>query len=346
MNMKYAINKIFVVAAFTATTHVAIAQTPYDDFAPSETKKEMLKLPDVTFKAYNTDTTNNVNYIELDIETHIIKYFDKNDSLLDIAYLESNTQKWLSIDPHASSYPEASPYNFVNNNPIRNIDPDGRDWFEYQKDGSSEKSWNWHDGSTYEHKSGVAADGKDIFQTLQGHKAVVHFQGSRDEKLGKNGNLFGEGAVLAHVTVYGPKGADDIQTYQGFTMSSDFKKWGTIADGRYTVNYDAKGKSGLLPSHWAVNARGKVPALDGVNPSPHREYNDSKTGIFIHASNNTGFAGNYISKKDGLLHGISEGCLLIVPTQYDVKGKAMNIGFDQFNQQLQGVPRFTLDLTR
>lgn len=334
--MKNAINKIFVVAAFAATTHVAIAQTPYDDFAPSESKKEMLKLPEVTFKAYNTDTTNNVKYIELDIETHVIKYFNKHDSLIDIAYLEPNTQKWLSVDPHAANYPDASPYNFVNNNPIRNIDPDGRDWFEYQKEGSTEKSWNWHDGSTYQHKTGVDADGNDIFQTLQGHKAVVHFQGSRNEKLGKDNNLFGEGAVLAQVTVYGPKGADDIQTYQGFTMSSNFEKYGAIDDGRYTVNYRNPGKSGALKSNWAVNNTGPVPGLDGVNPSPVNPYSSThKDGIYIHRSNNNGYAGGTVST----------GCLLIVPTQYDVKGNATNMGWDQFNQQLQGVKSFTLDLT-
>jgi hypothetical protein len=42
----------------TATiTNITYSQTPYDDFAPSETKKEMLKLPDEVFRAENSDSS-------------------------------------------------------------------------------------------------------------------------------------------------------------------------------------------------------------------------------------------------------------------------------------------------
>ncbi len=34
----------------------------------------------------------------------------------------------LNVDPMAHKYPHASPYNFVENNPISRIDPDGADW--------------------------------------------------------------------------------------------------------------------------------------------------------------------------------------------------------------------------
>ena len=174
---------------------------------------------------------------------------------------------------------------------------------------------------------------------------MVDFKGSESEKLGEGQNLFGKGAKLADVTVYGPKGEGDIQSYKGYSMSSDPKKFGAIADGEYNVKYDAIGKSGSLGSHWAVNGRGKVPALGGVNPNPDAQFNDAKTGIFIHSSNNNGFAGSKIG-KDGVLHTVSTGCLLITPTQYDIKRNSTGNGWNEFNSQLKGVNEFKLILNR
>jgi len=333
---KIAIKKLLVAVAIATATNLSFAQTPYDSFAPTSEKKEILKLPETTFRAYNTDTTSESRYIELDKEMYTISYFNENDSLLKTVQLEPTAMKWWSVDPHASNYPDASPYNFVNNNPILNIDPDGRDWFKYTKEGADKTSWNWHDGSTYEHKTGVDADGNDVFETLQGYQAVVTFEGSRNEKLGEGDNLFGKGAVLANVTVYGPGGADDIQNYKGFTMSSNFGKYGAIDDGEYDVYYRNPGKSGALKSNWAVENTGPVDALDGVNPSPIYPYSPTqKDGIYIHRSNRNGWAGGQVST----------GCLLICPTQYDIKGNVKSIGWDEFNTQLSGVSQFRLELT-
>lgn len=37
--------------------------------------------------------------------------------------------RWPSVDPHAENYYPQSPYAFAGNNPVRNVDPDGRDWY-------------------------------------------------------------------------------------------------------------------------------------------------------------------------------------------------------------------------
>jgi RHS repeat-associated protein len=44
---------------------------------------------------------------------------------------DSRVSRFLSIDPLASSFPAWSPYSTNGNNPIRNIDPDGRKWVNY-----------------------------------------------------------------------------------------------------------------------------------------------------------------------------------------------------------------------
>ena len=181
--------------------------------------------------------------------------------------------RWHTIDPMAESYYSFSPFHFSGNNPMKFLDLNGMNYDWVEKAGGGELVWD---------DKVTSANDKDLQKGDKYlGKAVVVFGGSTDEKLGKGQNLFGEGAKLANVTVYGPDGADDVKTYKGFTMSSDFSKWGAVADGDYSVNYDDKGKSGALTSNWAVNARGKVPALGGINPSPYGEFDDSKVGIFI-----------------------------------------------------------------
>lgn len=87
------------------------------------------------------------------------------------------------------------------------------------------------------------------------------------------------------MTVYGPKGESDIARYTGFTMSSDFKKYGAIADGEYTVNYLVPGKSAPLPSNYAVNGGNPVDCLNGINPSPISPYSATQKKWDLYSCN-------------------------------------------------------------
>ena len=124
-------------------------------------------------------------------------------------------------------------------------------------------------------------------------------------------------------------------------MSSDFNEFGAIADGTYTVNYKNPGKQGKLKSHWAVNNAQAVDCLDGINPSPFDPYSPTqKDKIYIHASNKSGFAGTIYDKDGNIVGAITTGCLLIIPSGHGIEG------WDEFNEQLEGVTSFQLILNR
>ncbi|WP_338768532.1 M91 family zinc metallopeptidase [Bernardetia sp. ABR2-2B] len=68
----------------------------------------------------------NVAKIELDLYLGRVRTFDEKDNLIKETFLDTdNFARFLSIDRLAHKYPDLNPYNFVGNNPIRNIDPNG-----------------------------------------------------------------------------------------------------------------------------------------------------------------------------------------------------------------------------
>ena len=219
--------------------------------------------------------------------------------------------RWLTQDPKAENFINSSQYCFCGNNPISRIDINGEDWYSYQKKEYNEQG-EMIEYTAYaftEATSQQELDDAGINGTYLG-AVVVIFAGSLNEKLGTKESdpdglyINGDGAITAQVTVYGPKGESDIAQYTGFTMSSDFKKYGAIADGEYTVNYLVPGKSAPLPSNYAVNGGNPVDCLNGINPSPISPYSATqKNGIYIHATNINGKAGGNIAA--------STGCLLI-----------------------------------
>lgn len=75
----------------------------------------------------------------MDFQTGVASIFDMNRILITEEKL-SNDQfaRFLTIDPHAEKYYSWSPYAYVGNNPMRFIDPDGRDWIENNKTGNVE----------------------------------------------------------------------------------------------------------------------------------------------------------------------------------------------------------------
>ena len=223
---------------------------------------------------------------------------------------------WLSVDPLADKYPGISSYAYCAWNPIRLVDPDGNDWYE-----TTNGEVKWTDCKNQKEMNDNGVDGRYLGQ------AHVCFNGSRNERLGKGDNINGQGAITADVTVYGPNG--DITSMTGFTMTSDYHKYGAIAEGLYDANYDSKGKSGSLKSHWTLNNRGAVPTLDNLpNMSPYAGPNagiPQMTGIFIHSTNANGYAGG----------NVSVGCLLLAPND-----------FKKFNSIMSGVQNFTVRVTR
>lgn len=304
------------------------AQTPYDSFSPETTRPMVMRealqsnsVPQTDFAT--TDTIPCVAVIDLQRNTLLLVDLRSN-AILGAAPLTDEIPKWLSVDPLTDKNIATSPYMYCNGNPIIFVDPDGRDWYK-----DEEGEIKWTDFHSQEELKTNGLKGQYLGE------AVVVFSGYRDERFGtingKGKYIGGENAKLAEVTLYGSNGEDDItRGLIGFTMTSDYEKYGAIDDGIWPGNYDSKGKSGKIPSHWTLNNRGLIPTYDyQPNESPYAgELKGTmyKNGIFIHS---TLSANNRVGSKT------SVGCLLL-------DWNSMKV----FNERMNGVKHFSVIVYR
>ena len=100
----------------------SFAQTPFDSFAP-EVSKPMLELrepessPDTLFCT-----------VVADIQHQMLLLVDVSSrEVIATAPITDDLRKWLSVDPLADKYPGISPYAYCAWNPVKYIDPDGRE---------------------------------------------------------------------------------------------------------------------------------------------------------------------------------------------------------------------------
>lgn len=243
----------------------------------------------------------------------------------DIRYYDSETSIWLSVDPLLDLFLHQSSYTYCSNNPVNRIDPNGM-WDDWVEAANGRIYWDENATSQATTKEGEIYLGK----------AFVHFKGKENEQLGDGGNLYGKGAILADITVYGPGGENDIANYKGYTMSSDPNFFGVVVEGDYTVNrLGANEPPGPYNSDLVIEHRNaQIPAKNGVNPAFPNRKPGYLTGVFIHRSNNNGFAGTFVN-KNGKYSGVSQGCPLIAPKDWNA-----------FVNQLKSVNSFRLRISR
>lgn len=86
-------------------------------------------------ESFDNDTIVQIGSVLFNTKSKQIVAFVEYDTLYSEATLEPDiVSRWMSPDPLAAKYPGLSPYNFVDNNPITFIDPDGREIYIYSSD--------------------------------------------------------------------------------------------------------------------------------------------------------------------------------------------------------------------
>ncbi len=96
-------------------------------------------------------------------------------------YFDPNIGRWLGVDPLAGKYPGFSPYNYVANNPLKFIDPDGKDIKVTQ---FAKKNANFNKSMSLFMKTKL---GSDKYKSLDNNKSVLVIITVKENMVGLNG---------------------------------------------------------------------------------------------------------------------------------------------------------------
>ena len=102
------------------------AQNPYKSIGK---EAEVLTLSNGKYQEFiPNDTLVVIGSVIYNTVTDEVVAFAVPDTVLtELGFEPEVRSRFLSIDPHASRYPSISPYSYVANNPLKWIDPDGKD---------------------------------------------------------------------------------------------------------------------------------------------------------------------------------------------------------------------------
>ena len=117
--------KLFLLSLIAMVMNQSFAQQPFEEYGYKVKVATLSGGKYVEF--FDQDTLVQIGSIVLSTNTGKIVSFVQYDTVYSEATLDPQViSRWLSPDPLSSKYYSLSPYNFVANNPIKYIDPDGR----------------------------------------------------------------------------------------------------------------------------------------------------------------------------------------------------------------------------
>lgn len=181
-------NLLVLILAFYCCQTIQ-AQNPFAQFGD---KRKVLTMSNGRFNEFHDqDSIVQIGSIMLDVHKEIIVAYAPTDTT---NYMPSPTviSRWLSPDLLSEKYYQLSPYNFVANNPILFVDPDGREiWINYgdnqrvkyesgklyNEDGSKFKGKNSFVSTAFKSLNAISStkNGKSVLGELSSSKNAFNF---------------------------------------------------------------------------------------------------------------------------------------------------------------------------
>jgi hypothetical protein len=176
------------------------AQNPYQSLG---VEVEVLTLSKGKYKEFHpNDTLVQIGTVLFNTITGEVVAFVEIDTLYSEATLEPEiVSRWMSPDPLADEFPSWSPYNFVLNNPIKLVDPDGRApvWIvgsdgqrvTYNRDASGNITWSANASADVQRVGNAmlyTETGTRMLDAMVNSEVRITLEVSSDARHNSNGN--------------------------------------------------------------------------------------------------------------------------------------------------------------
>lgn len=243
----------------------AMAQNPFEEYG--YTPKIATLSQGKYNETFDSDTLVQIGSILFNTNSKQIVAFVQTDTMYSEATLEPDiVSRWLSPDPLADEYTSWSPYNYVLNNPIYWIDPDGRSPVppstHLDDEGNIIAVFNDGDNGVYQH--GKNADGGSVTEYQLSKRAEKYGTSSNGTKVGET-EYWDEfvspetGKTMTKTTVQVGKSFDPIISDMNakskgmnlmeiaqaskkgklFDIKSDYSNVGGLLNGKYATSRSA-----------------------------------------------------------------------------------------------------------
>ena len=173
----------------------------------------------------------------------IIGYIVKDTKYSEATLRPEIISRWFSPDPLSEEFPSWSPYNFVKNNPIRYVDPDGRAPVDWIKNRYGDYLWDHNAVDQASTRQGWTYVGKELPQGTHRYDVLTEVNGTLYHKNTNNLanqflNIFG--ADLVEHKKYDPVGEANL----GEGINTGI----AIIGGNYVLQSSKKVITGLIGS--------------------------------------------------------------------------------------------------
>jgi len=240
--MKYLKIKLLILLLYLFTTSYG-QNFPWKKYGLNP---KVMTLSNGKYKEFHDmETVVQIGSVYLNTKTHKIVGFVKKDTTSKVMNMDAHTvSRWMSPDPLSEEYSSWSPYNYVMNNPIIFIDPDGKK-VKFAQGVSKEFKADFSKAIKYLNKNGAGG----LFASLETSKEIYYITSSEgmssfnhktktikwDSNMGMmtdNGILCSPSTVLNHEADHANKYDQDPKSYKKDKKRGTDSKYGSKEERR------------------------------------------------------------------------------------------------------------------